>query len=57
MNLQWRETIPYEHFKDGDWNYDHNKHMEDLGEILRESRKNFSPNFSRKDVFFSSSKE
>ena len=51
MNLQWRETIPYEHFENGDWDYDHKKHIEDLGKILQESRKDVSLNVTRKDFF------
>lgn len=34
VNKTWRETIPYEHFKDGKWNYDGKKHLEELGKIL-----------------------
>jgi len=34
MYQTWRETIPYQHFKDGRWNYDNNKHHEELNNIL-----------------------
>jgi DNA-binding Lrp family transcriptional regulator len=30
----WRETIPYQNFKEGRWIYDSNKHQEALGKIL-----------------------
>lgn len=30
----WRATIPYEHFKDGRWNYDDEKYREELGQFL-----------------------
>jgi hypothetical protein len=26
----WRETIPYEYFKDGEWHYDHKNHIKEL---------------------------
>ena len=31
---QWRETIPYEHFKDNRWDYDGERHKEELKKIL-----------------------
>lgn len=35
---QWRETIPYEHFKDGRWHYDGEGHQEELRKIIRGRR-------------------
>jgi len=32
--LQWRMTIPYEHFHEGKWNYNGDEHMEELRKIL-----------------------
>ena len=32
--LQWRMTIPYEHFSEGRWNYNGDEHMEELRKIL-----------------------
>jgi len=32
-----RVTIPYEFFKDGSWIYDHNKHVQDLRDLVRRS--------------------
>jgi len=37
MYQTWRETIPYQHFKDGRWNYDNNKHHEELNNILEKN--------------------
>jgi DNA-binding Lrp family transcriptional regulator len=31
----WRETIPYQHFEGGGWNYDSEKHHEELRKIAR----------------------
>jgi len=30
----WRETIPYQHFENGKWNYDGEKHQEELKKVL-----------------------
>lgn len=35
MYQTWRRTIPYEHFENGRWNYDSEKHSEELRKILR----------------------
>jgi len=32
-----RQTIPYEHFKDGSWMYDHDKHIENLSSLVKHS--------------------
>jgi len=34
---QWRVTIPYEHFKDGGWEYDGEGHREGLRKILKKT--------------------
>jgi len=34
----WRETIPYEHFENGRWNYDYDKQREKLKELLEKRR-------------------
>ena len=34
INQTWRESIPYEHFSDGRWDYDAKGHQERLREIL-----------------------
>ena len=34
---QWRVTIPYEHFKDGGWEYDGEGHREGLRKILQKT--------------------
>lgn len=39
MYQTWRETIPYQHFKNGKWNYDKEKYNEELEKIL--GKKNF----------------
>ena len=36
MRQTWRVTIPYEFFKDGDWNYDHLKHINELEKVIEE---------------------
>lgn len=38
----WRETIPYNHFKNGDWNYDHVKQIEDLRKTAEKWKGRFS---------------
>jgi len=35
LNKTWRETIPYEHFEEGKWSYDNEKHSGDVAKILR----------------------
>ncbi|MDH5791174.1 MAG: Lrp/AsnC family transcriptional regulator [Candidatus Bathyarchaeota archaeon] len=37
MYQSWRETIPYQHFNDGRWNYDGDKLQEKIGRILEEN--------------------
>jgi adenine C2-methylase RlmN of 23S rRNA A2503 and tRNA A37 len=32
-----RQTIPYNHFKDRNWDYDPNRQYEELGKILEEN--------------------
>jgi len=32
-----RQTIPYEFFKDGSWEYDHNRHIKDLHNLVHET--------------------
>ena len=39
--LQWRMTIPYEHFSEGRWNYNGDEHIEKIRQIL-EKRGPFS---------------
>lgn len=34
VNKTWRETIPYEHFVDGGWHYDSEKHLEEVVKII-----------------------
>lgn len=34
---QWRETIPYQHFKDGGWEYDSKVHQEEMRKILQKT--------------------
>jgi len=34
MNQTWKVTIPYEHFEKGKWNYDNQKHHQELGKTL-----------------------
>jgi len=29
-----RQTISYEYFKNGSWIYDHNKHIQNLGDLV-----------------------
>lgn len=38
MYQTWRQTIPYDHFENGDWNYDYEKQQEDLRKLLEENR-------------------
>lgn len=35
MYQTWRETIPYEHFENGRWNYDNEKHLQKIEELLK----------------------
>ena len=35
--LQWRETIPYEHFENGRWKYDAYRQRKELENIIRKS--------------------
>jgi len=44
----WRETIPYQHFKDGSWDYDPGKHREEVMKVL-------AKNGLSTGVFFSNS--
>ena len=37
MFVQWRETIPYQHFKNGNWKYDIEGQLEKLTNILKKS--------------------
>jgi len=34
-----RQTIPYEHFKEGSWDYDHEKHIENLRSLMKSNLK------------------
>jgi len=34
MYQTWRESIPYQHFKDGKWDYDNKKHLEELKKYI-----------------------
>jgi DNA-binding Lrp family transcriptional regulator len=34
-----RETIPFEDFKDGKWDYDHNKHIENLRKLIDRTKR------------------
>ncbi len=43
----WRETIPYKHFEDNEWNYDGRGHQEDLGKVL-EKRGFLNSRFARR---------
>jgi hypothetical protein len=36
MYQNWRQTIPYQHFDDGTWNYDNKKYNENIMIILKE---------------------
>ena len=38
MYQSWRRTIPYEHFENGRWNYDNEKHNEELRSIIEKMR-------------------
>jgi DNA-binding Lrp family transcriptional regulator len=38
LNRVSRQTIPYEHFKDGTWIYDHKKHIRNLQNLVREPK-------------------
>jgi DNA-binding Lrp family transcriptional regulator len=35
MFQQWRETIPYEHFQNGEWNYNNERYLEEVRKILK----------------------
>ncbi len=35
MYQNWRQTIPYQHFKDGGWNYDEEKHYREIDKLVK----------------------
>jgi len=36
MYQNWRQTIPYQHFNDGDWDYDQEKHFREVDALVKE---------------------
>ncbi len=36
MYQNWRQTIPYQHFKDGGWDYDEGKHYREIDELVKD---------------------
>jgi DNA-binding Lrp family transcriptional regulator len=32
----WRQTIPYQHFQDGGWNYDEGKHYREIEKLVKD---------------------
>ena len=36
MYQNWRQTIPYQHFQDGGWNYDEEKHYSEIEKLVKD---------------------